>query len=703
MQDDSKGMTGISRFNAVSNNFEGKTNASFRQVGVPVMSEFGPLSHVATASRRYRSIVLLSFLLTVSLYPQHSYKTLPAADKRFETGLQYYQTARYAEAATEFAALLSAKSTHQYTTASYVMAAKSYMRMNDYDRSIAVLSKFLATYPSSRYHDNARYTLGVAYLLEHKFGEAALRLFETKEYAADTVTRTHAVELLKFLADGNITFEELQKFPPNQAASRTKEYVTYLLADRQYEKGEFETARVLADSLVASHLTPEITHDAFVLRAKIAKGVNVRVGVLLPLFRTDSAPEKSLAEEMLNGIRYALEEKSATLPEGMKIDLDVRDTERDNELAKKMLTELSQRKNTVGVIGPMFSPMAFGCAPVAAAEKIPLISPTANAPGIARLNPYMFQLNPDLSLHGRALARYAVTTLGLKTLAIVAPSDTSLRPLVEEFYKEAIRDGARIVTVEIYNSASGDLDEHFLKLRKAGLGGEAQISFAAKMKPQIFDSLRSLGISQWTLDSLRKHKSTVSVFRLLGPYGGRIADSLGLPVSYPAVNAKNLNESMNAVDGLFLPIVDADDISTILSQLAYYNIKTQILGSAEWYNVSALESNKQTAKGVVFCSDTYVEKETPGIKRFGELYFGKMGKSPTRYTMFGYDAMDILLGMFAKRITSREQLTAALQTVETFHGFHSSISLDSTRVNSILNMLQYREGGIRKIGEVSAR
>ena len=180
-----------------------------------------------------------------------------------------------------------------------------------------------------------------------------------------------------------------------------------------------------------------------------------------------------------------------------------------------------------------------------------------------------------------------------------------------------------------------------------------------------------------------------------------MADSLGIPVTYPTVNARNLNAAMDMIDGLFLPITDADNITTILSQFAYYNIKTQLLGSAEWNNFNVLESNKPSAKGIIFCSDTYVDKGSARIKQFGEKYFAEMRKSPTRYSMFGYDTMDLLMHIIADGNTTREQVENALMKMPVFHGLHSTLTMGPERVNNTLNILQYKEGGIKKLGEVA--
>ncbi|MFI5250818.1 MAG: ABC transporter substrate-binding protein [Bacteroidota bacterium] len=634
---------------------------------------------------------------------QEEFMPVASVNPRFEEALRYYHSGNYAQASAIFNSLLDMRPLHQYTTASYVMAAKSFFNMRNYDRSSSLLKNFLAAYPKSKYADNAFYTLGLCYIMEHQDGEAALALLRAKENSPDSVTVDRSQTLLEYLAQGDRVLVDLQNFPQNGETLRTRDYMTYLKARHSYAEGDFGNARKLVDALLASNPGSDIGNDALALKIKIGDGVRLKIGALLPLFHTGASPAKSLAMEMLEGMKYALEVKNQSLPEGLKILLDAKDVASDTGLAKQMLKELAEDNEVVGILGPMFSNIAFELAGVADEEKIPLISPTANAHGIAGKSPFMFQLNPDLELHGKALARYAVSTLGLKTLAIIAPSDPGVKPLVDEFYNEAIRDGARIITVEIYSNASDDLEDHFQKLRKAGLGGEPRIAFSPKMPNEQADSLLTCGIPQSGIDSLKKLKTSISVFSLLGVYGLQIAESKHIPISYPAVNARDLNIVLDGIDGLFAPVADPENINILLSQIAYYNIKTQILGSAEWYDINMLESNKQTAKGVIFCSDTYVAKDNPDVRKFGKEYFDKTGKSPSRYAMFGYDAMELLMTLIAKGNNTREKLDSALMQVEGFQGLHSNIRIDSSRVNSVLNILQYKNGVVKKIGEVSER
>jgi ABC-type branched-subunit amino acid transport system substrate-binding protein len=332
-----------------------------------------------------------------------------------------------------------------------------------------------------------------------------------------------------------------------------------------------------------------------------------------------------------------------------------------------------------------------------------MISPTANATGLSAMSEYVFQTNPDLTLHGRALARYAVNTLGLRTFAFLFADKESMRPLVESFFDEVRKLGGQVVASEVYTPGADDLEEECINLRKVGAGGPAMISFAGRFGKNALAQMEKLTINKRLLDSVFAHKGSASVVDLFGPYAGPVADSLGLRVTYPKMSGRDVNDAVTAFDGIFVPVDDPDAISVLLSQVSYYNFKTQLLGSGEWYDLNFLSINKTSASGVVFCSDTYVQKDAGEVKTFVSEFTKQTRKTPSKYTMFGYDVMNLILRCIASGATTREKLAAALASTSDFHGIHSTISFDKERVNTVLNVLRFKDGVVTKLDEISVR
>lgn len=653
---------------------------------------------------RILPLLFFVFILAAQVADAQSLITVkPGSENLFNEAMREFRAERYREAATLFDTLMAMKPPHQFTTASYLMAAKSYNALGDFDRAISSLNAYFRDFPDSRYADDACYTLGVAELLNKQYPAAAFDLLRAAGMTVDTTLLGRAHSLLEYLADGRITYADVVNFPPGSVTDSARDDIACLVAERLYRGGNFIDAQNVIDSLNNRRLVPVIAARVEALRSRIAGAIDVHIGVLLPLGNDGNTTAGGQAADMLDGIRFALAKGRTSVPEGMNVLLDVNDSGHDTDRAKALMETYGAEKNLLAVIGPMFSNVAFACAPLADRNLLSMLSPTANAVGIAASGPYVFQLNPDLAMHGRAMARYAVRNLGLTKLAVVASTDENLKPLVESFFKEAKSLGARIVDVELYDGAAEDLEDHCLKLRKAGFGGEPSIAFGGKLTRDQVAALRNRGVSQSSIDSLKKLKASVAVTDILGPFGSLIADSLHIPVLYPQVNARDINTPMDAIQAVYAPVDNAQDAAIVLSQFAFYNIRTQILGSAEWYNTSILESNTQAARNILFCSDTYIDSGDPVVRDFGDGFYAARQKPPNRYAMFGFDAMNLVLQQLSRGITTRPSLAKALAGVQNYPGVHTTITLTDGRVNSILNILQYKNGAVTRVAQISGR
>jgi hypothetical protein len=71
--------------------------------------------------------------------------------------------------------------------------------------------------------------------------------------------------------------------------------------------------------------------------------------------------------------------------------------------------------------------------------------------------------------------------------------------------------------------------------------------------------------------------------------------------------------------------------------------------------------------------------------------------------MFGYDVMNLILKNIEAGATTREKLAAALGRTADFHGIHSTISLDKDRVNTVLNVLRFKDGVVSKLDDINVR
>jgi ABC-type branched-subunit amino acid transport system substrate-binding protein len=271
---------------------------------------------------------------------------------------------------------------------------------------------------------------------------------------------------------------------------------------------------------------------------------------------SEPSAAKEVGNDVYDGVLFAVEQYEQTPGIRVNVTLETRDTEREPRLATKGAEELCDDKEVIGVIGPVFSTTVTSAAAVANARKVPLVTPTANAVGLASSGKYVFLANPDYDARGRAMARYAVVSRGFRTLAVLAPIDSYGKFLAEAFVREATRLGARVVATEWYQRGSSDLKQPLAKIRRAGAeaGEDARISFGGRTGQQTLLKLVHLGVSITRLDSLMSTGAAISAISLLGPRARFTLDSLGIPAMFDESRADSLEYPVDAIEALYVPI-----------------------------------------------------------------------------------------------------------------------------------------------------
>jgi len=366
---------------------------------------------------------------------------------------------------------------------------------------------------------------------------------------------------------------------------------------------------------------------------------------------------------------------------------------------------LTSDNDIIGILGPVFSHEASAVASLSNKRGYPLISPTANANGIGATGQYIFQANPDYETRGRAMARYAIEKRGYRVLAVLAPINTFGKFMAEAFAAEALRLGAKVVATEWYERGAADLKTQIAALRKAGLkaGAEPMISFGGKMSRDDIARLAELGVPMNTLDSLMHKSAVVSGTTLLGPQAKQLMDSLGLATYYVDPKVDSLEYPVTALEGIYIPISSADEIGIVASQLAYYNIRGQILGSGEWNNLAELIANKRYCSDVIFEADNFVDPTDITYAQFAMRYVELYKKKPSKNTLYGYDTAMLTLSAIRNGASSRESLMNGLRIVSDYQGRHSKIGFSDKRVNTWVWILQYSSDQIQRVEEFNVK
>ncbi|MGA7160694.1 MAG: ABC transporter substrate-binding protein [Bacteroidota bacterium] len=657
-------------------------------------------------SRTFIFGLLALLFRATTLFAQNEVVFSQNAEDNFLLGTKQYVQSDFKAAYLSFQKVIDDSTRSQRTTAAMIMSAKTLFQLRSYRESIRLLKDFLDTFPQSNYAEDAHYTLALNYYRLNRYPDAASELLIVLESGKEKKTFLRAQRIFENVASEFLTAQEIKDLLYFSKSERSKKLLTLHLAELEFDQGMYTESMAHAREVLSGKEEPLTAQRARSLLVRLQSGTSVKLGVILPLMqKTDGASrEKKLAYEILDGVKYAVDEYNLkNAKQGVTVIIDVRDSEKDPIVAAREIQPWLDDKEFIGIVGPIFSYEVSPVAGIANSRKIPLITPTATDNGIAAVGEYIFQANPDYTTRGKAMAQYAVLKLGLKNLGVVAPSFQPSSVIADSFVQEALRLGARIISDKRYLKGATDLRYLFSAMRSeaAVFGEEESINFRGTVSyPEIIKRLTAAGVRKSEIDSLAEDQGKVIVQELFGENGKAIADSLGIPLEVEPFYLDSLQYPVTSIQAVFSPISNSSEIGIITSQLTYYNIKATLLGSGEWNDAAELDLNKRYADGVIFSSDRWVENSFD-YNQFTSQFFQATQRQPTDNVLFGYDATSLVLTQILNGGTTRERLTDLLSKVSDFPGYHSKISFTENRVNSYLHILQYKKGKISKIDEVN--
>jgi ABC-type branched-subunit amino acid transport system substrate-binding protein len=631
------------------------------------------------------------------------------AEKMFSDALALYTRGEYKDAARVFGELLVMFPRSHRETAARVMKGKALLLAGEYGEAERTLASFSEQFPSSSYRADADYTLGLVSLYRQK-PERAVEFFLgalRKAEPSNNELRKRIVAALDSTVESFITIPPLQRLIAESPDGEGKELLLLKLGEKQIAAGDIAGATATLDSLKKNYPRSVFVDRHWSLQKKLLEPRAVKIGLLLPLMKrvdASAAKEREVGVGLYEGIQLAYEEflqrGKATRP----VSLEVKDSERDASVAAEAVKELCADPGVICIIGPPYSNAAFAVAYHVNTNGVPMVTPTANANGIAATGPYVFQANPDFRTRARAMAQYAVLKLRMLRLGILSPNETNSKLMAETFAAEVRRLGASVIATEFYEPGATNLMNQLVGLRKKGneAGAQPFLFFGTSVNKREIARLVRLGVSPKLLDSLLATKAVVNATWLLGDNARELLDAEGIPHRVGDPRVDSLERPVTAIQGLYCPISSSEEIGIVSSQVAFANLQTKILGSGEWNNERELNAHRRYCEGVVFEADTYIDVSDPAYADFVRRFSTRFGKRPSRYAVFGYDVGKSVFSLLEQGALSRVQLRDALEAMPTLQTLHAKLSFGLHRVNPWLHILEYSGGIIRRVDELSA-
>jgi branched-chain amino acid transport system substrate-binding protein len=404
--------------------------------------------------------------------------------------------------------------------------------------------------------------------------------------------------------------------------------VSFLLTDRLQEAREaaIKIARFAPEEewlIVADELLEETEE-----RLKVSPNV---IGCLLPL----SGPFAIYGQEVLNGLELGLDIFGENNEALSSIELVIRDTEGNPEIAVEALRELAEEEKALVTIGPLISKVAEEVVEKAQELGMPIITLTQSE-GVTSKGEMVFQncLTPEDQL--RSLVNKAIGELGLQRFAILYPDNAYGRYFMNKLWDKVESQGGIITAVESYGPKVTDFATEIKKM--VGL-----------FYPRPESDMEKGGRAE------------------LEKQGG---DSEEKP------------EPIIDFDAVFIPD-SYERVGLIASQLAYYDVVgVRLLGTNLWNSPELIEIAGKYVHGALFPSGFFPGSGYKGVDAFVNQYRANFGEEPRLLAAIGYDTIRVvkeILKEKGKDIKTRRALRLALAASENFDGVTGPMVFDDNR------------------------
>lgn len=387
-----------------------------------------------------------------------------------ESGKNLYQNGDYERAVRVFEGINNAEA-HLYL-------GKSYFAMADYLKAKAYLDLVLEAESDTNFLTEAKYTKALVLFQLDDFSASLDLLYEIKSTRVNNIYYSRSItfydQVLSYLSIDQVrtVFRQtanqeiladvisgaLGRVDYNKAKTLLNTFKSSMIDSSTVDLFQIEAA--LRDSLIYSSRYP------FRKYSNAPNGMAYQIGVALPSFDVDSE-NYEIPQHLYFGIQLAIEEFNSNQTT-KKAFLNFAQTNVDSIQSEDVLNELIWKKDVDVVIGPLFSNVAKSFADLAEVYEVPIVTPLANSDSLNLANNYMFQTNPTFAVQGKKMAQFAVNSLRLDTVAVLAEMNALGEASALAFRHEAERLGAFVqhFFLEDLRSNGYDISEYSAYLSK---------------------------------------------------------------------------------------------------------------------------------------------------------------------------------------------------------------------------------------------
>ncbi|MFQ3598112.1 MAG: ABC transporter substrate-binding protein [Chloroherpetonaceae bacterium] len=157
---------------------------------------------------------------------------------------------------------------------------------------------------------------------------------------------------------------------------------------------------------------------------------------------------------------------------------------------------------------------------------------------------------------------------------------------------------------------------------------------------------------------------------------------------------KQLGYPLTQFDVIYLPMTSPEAVAIALSQLRFYNIRGELLGSSDWLDERLL-NNRDLITNFYYASDFQLI-ENSATNSVVYLYKTRFGEDPNAFFWLGYDAMDYLFRS-ALSPNSKPDLKLTIRSAPPIEMHHIPVFFDGKNVNQMMNIIRFSNGTMARV------
>lgn len=408
-----------------------------------------------------KKLLQIFFVPIVLVFSQ----TKEDVDKLFNQAIKDYKSKNYSSALAGFNKITNDFNINSKSSLSLLFAAKTNLELKNYSEAEKLLQQFSKQFSSSKYTDEANFTLSKLYFEQKKYLESFYQLIHVVENSNNADSKSVSKIKAEKIALNYLASEDIKACYDTTSFTNIKPFLLLLCGKNYIEHGNKTSAQQQLKKLIDSY--PKSSEyaearkliDELIHKNEVFEQADI-VGVILPL--TSSAGASETAAEILEGIKYSVSEFNDAREN--KIGILIRDTELDKNKLKDIHDEFKELDGLKCIIGPIYSAEVKDALDVFSDTNIPIVSPTATDDYLTDLDKNFFQANPSFSYRGRLMAQYVYFTCNKRKIAILNSIDGYSPVLSTSFSQEFEKLGGKIVARESYKSGSVTLKDQMKKL-----------------------------------------------------------------------------------------------------------------------------------------------------------------------------------------------------------------------------------------------